>query len=34
MRQAIATEDYEKARENRDAIKVIEERRIPPLGQP
>lgn len=33
MRQAIATEDYEKARENRDAIKVIEERRIPPLGQ-
>lgn len=33
MRQAIATEEYEKAREHRDAIKAIEERRIPPSGE-
>ena len=31
MREAIGMEDYEKARENRDAIRAIEERRIPPL---
>jgi len=30
MREAIGMEDYEKARENRDAIRAIEERRIPP----
>lgn len=29
MREAIGMEDYEKARENRDAIRSIEERRIP-----
>jgi len=31
MREAIGMEDYEKARENRDAIRAIEERRIPPV---
>jgi protein-arginine kinase activator protein McsA len=35
MKEAIALEDYEKARENRDAIRALEERWIaaaPPSG--
>jgi len=32
MRSAIGMEDYEKARENRDAIRAIEERRLPPAS--
>jgi protein arginine kinase activator len=30
MKEAIACEDYEKAKENRDAIRAIEDRWIPP----
>jgi protein-arginine kinase activator protein McsA len=30
MREAIVREDYEKAKENRDAIRSIEDRWIPP----
>ena len=31
MKEAIACEDYEKAKENRDAIRAIEDRWIPPV---
>jgi protein arginine kinase activator len=31
MKDAIACEDYEKAKENRDAIRAIEDRWIPPV---
>ena len=33
MKDAIACEDYEKAKENRDAIRAIEDRWIPPARQ-
>jgi protein arginine kinase activator len=32
MKDAIGCEDYEKAKESRDAIRAIEDRWIPPLG--
>ena len=34
MKEAIGLEDYEKAKENRDAIRTIEDRWIPPARQP